>query len=50
MRFHDVYTFCVKNTVPCSAGQKLLHFTLKELIHFKSKGVFPSNINRRDKA
>lgn len=50
-RFHDVYTFCVKNTVPFSAGQKLLHFTLKELIHFKShpKGVFPSNINRRDK-
>lgn len=49
-RFHDVCTFCVKNTIPFSAGQKLLHFTLKELIHFKSKGVFPSNINRRDKA
>ena len=49
-RFHDVCTFCVKNTIPFSAGQKLLHFALKELIHFKSKGVFPSNINRRDKA
>ena len=46
-RFHDVCTFCVKNTIPFSAGQKLLHFALKELIHFKSKGVFLSNINRR---